>query len=121
MQKTVEGEVFSTNHDRTYIMYRKGRKQHVITNRERVLLRFTGEEKHLFQAVPVYENMIVARYNRMNGLSFYKNERLIATLQKGWMPLDWLHLFRLNTPVLTFYEPVEREEKDAIFLASTFY
>lgn len=106
---------------RTYTLIRKKRSEQMITHNGHVMLRFLHAKDHILHDGSMNRNTILVRFNGMNGLSFYKNERIIARLQKGWMPLDWLHLFRLNTPVLTFYEPVNDLEKETIFLASTIY
>ncbi|RFU60417.1 hypothetical protein [Bacillus sp. V59.32b] len=41
--------------------------------------------------------------------------KIIASFQKGWMPLDWAKRFKMNTPILSFHDDATEEEKIAIF------
>jgi len=48
---------------------------------------------------------------------FYNKYRQLAVNKRGWLPLDWISLFRLNTPVVTFQEKLTSTERAAILLA----
>ena len=51
-----------------------------------------------------------------------KNEKLLASIKKGWLERNWINLFRLNTPVLFFYEKINEAERTALlFFISAFY
>lgn len=79
------------------------------------------EKKPLFSRIEIDDEMIFVYYFQINSLTFQKDGRLIARMQKGWMPLAWQQIFRLNTPVVTFYETVDFYEKEAIYLVILLY
>lgn len=103
-----------------YLLLRKNRNEYIIIQNEQVVLRILIEDKSL-QELPANEKTIIVRKNGGSGVYFFKKNHLIGQLQKGWMPLDWIHLFRLNTPVLTFLEPLPQNEKIALFLITTIF
>lgn len=39
-----------------------------------------------------------------------EDNKLLATVKKGWLPVMWTSLFRLNTPVISFYEGFDDEK-----------
>lgn len=112
--------VQSKDGEKIYLLLRKERNEYIIIQNEQVVLRILIEDKSL-QEMPTNEKTIIVRKNGGSGIYFYENNHLIGQLQKGWMPLAWIHLFRLNTPVLTFLEPLPMDEKIALFLVTTIF
>lgn len=49
-----------------------------------------------------------------------KNDHMIATIDKGWMPLRWQQMFPANAPILTLF-PDKISEKDDAIITSILY
>ncbi|WP_062356674.1 hypothetical protein [Bacillus kwashiorkori] len=62
------------------------------------------------------EKYLFVREKNNNKYQLFKSEKLICTVEKGLLPLDLTMKFRLNTPVITFYDKHTTEEKCLILL-----
>lgn len=61
-------------------------------------------------------------FKKTNGEFIYlRDNKVIARIKKGWLPLQLTTLFRLNTPVLSFQEKISIEDQEIILLASAVF
>lgn len=115
LQRKLDGGAFSIR------IQQRNRKVTVVLSGFQIslyMLENTG--KHIFFANGSQSASI--RKNENNEIEFYRNDKLLAAVSRGIMPVAWQQIFSANIPVLRFSGSLDEEDQVlAIAFLAFFY
>ncbi|MCU9613606.1 hypothetical protein OEV98_08540 [Caldibacillus lycopersici] len=118
LKYTIKGVRFSIlekDNELGYVIYRNKQLQFYLL--EKLFFgTVSSNGKHEIGNISIENSEIHLKKSKNNEFKFMKDNQIIAEVKKGWLPISWTKIFRLNTPVLLFQDKVTTEEKLAILL-----
>jgi hypothetical protein len=86
----------------------------IITNEQKhLLLLIKGKKRNVLNFDIMNQHYVIVK--SIHTIDIKKNGVKIATINKGWMPINWQKSFSPNTPILTFQECVSNDDRYIIY------
>ncbi|MBS4173173.1 hypothetical protein [Bacillus sp. FJAT-49736] len=91
------------------------RKLEIISSEQKVTTVFLQKKKsRVLQLMDDNNNSIKVTF-ASHKIEFFKRDKQIAVIQKGWMPISLQRYFSPNTPILTFQENLNETDQHIMY------